>query len=145
MAWNTAKEAATELGNGGGLFLRLTEDGSKAKIVLAGEPQAYTKVWEDGPRKRVMTNVFNVDTKDMQIFDMSPTTFRDLLSLVGEVGDGKVILVKRDGLGMKTKYQFMPLTDASEAQLKEREKGLHNLSEFTDGSTDAGADEEVPF
>lgn len=145
MSWDTAVKQAKEK-ESGGLFLRL-EDGDAAQIVfLPEEPFQYRTVWTGegseifdadkhnakDAKLRTRFNVYNVETREVQILELSNAAVRAADAVVngprdkdGNVdpdmrGPGPVAKykIRREGSKLKTKYHFALVDRLNEDQVK---------------------------
>lgn len=107
MGWNDTREDVEANSGGGGLFLKLQNDGDKARFMILGEPYAYTRNGFKGPSRRVLVNVFVPERGDdpVCVWEASAPTFKLLCSLGDELPIGtrdgepvqRMVLLKRNG------------------------------------------------
>lgn len=174
MSWDNARKEANDA-QSGGMFLRLKADGDSAKVVFRGEPLGYKQVWlgdeseiydekkhaGERPRQRFRLNVYNTDSKGVQIFEMSASTLSAIDAAVNGERDsaGKVdpdvpgnglraiYKITRRGTGTKTTYSVNYLRDLTDAQVDKMDAlEVHNLDPSPSADVDAPTDDEdIPF
>ena len=148
-AWDVAQEAAEKAA--GGTFFKL-KGGERVKVIFVGAPQAVEKEFTNDNGKvekstRIAINLVNVETADnVQIWEMSPTSFKALNEVVSIKGQKATYFVKRTGSGMQdTVYSFIHDKDLSAEQLEKLSKlELHSF-DGSDSGPEPDADEDVPF
>jgi len=122
MSWESVQKRVDEQPTGG-QFIRLAEDGDTVVGVFCGEPFAREIIWESDasvpfdadrhkgkrPSLRIAINFFETATKEMRIFEMNATTFRDVVKCKDKYGLEKWSFeITRHGTGKKTTYSILP-------------------------------------
>ena len=136
MKWEQAAAMASASG-GGGKFLRLSPGESTKGVPGTANVEVRETVWtgtqsEDydaanpahsglRPSQKYAINWWSYDSREMQIWEMSKSTFVSLISAVQKDGKGNVFRVKRIGEGKQTVYDveaIAPLVDKDLSTVK---------------------------
>jgi len=120
MKWEEAAALANSNSGTGGKFLRLGPGDSVKGVPGTANVEIRETVWtgqqsEDydaknpahsglRPSQKFAINWWNYDSREMQIWEMSKTTFVGLLAAVKKDGKGNVFKIKRIGEGKQTVY-----------------------------------------
>ena len=120
MNWEQAAKLVNTSGGSGGKFLRLGPGESCKGVPGTANVNVRETVWtgqqsEDydpknpahsglRPSQKFGINWWSYDSKEMQIWEMSKSTFVSLLGAVNKDGKGNVFKVKRIGEGKATVY-----------------------------------------
>jgi hypothetical protein len=150
--WKQTHELASKHEGGGGLWLRLANDGDRVELAFRGDPQPREVVFVDGgykpftddlaaqglkPSLRIAINVAVLPTKESKVFEFGPVLFKDIIKVREKYGlDKWSFEVQRSGgpKDPKTSYSILPerqLTDAEQAQIATLE--LHDLEALYEG------------
>lgn len=84
------------------------QPGQVIQVNVFGTPVFFEKTFEDGPKRRVRVDAF-VPGEGVKIFEMAPTTLRDLAeerAAVKQPFEDALFSIKRIGDGMKTTYKM---------------------------------------
>lgn len=133
MSWATYKaRASNNSGSGGGKYIRLKNDGDKAKVVVMGDPmerwayrdasgnvangsadqaKAHADHWVS-----YMVPVYDTEHKIPAILDMSPGLFKDLCGFFEDFSTDRIVLIKRTGLGKNTSWSVNNLSELTVEQ-----------------------------
>lgn len=120
MDWEQAAKLVNTSGAGGGKFLRLASGEACKGVPGTANVNVREVVWtgqqsEDydaknpahsglRPSQKFAINWWSYDSREMQIWEMSKSTFVSLLGAVNKDGKGNVFRVKRIGEGKSTVY-----------------------------------------
>lgn len=159
-AWDKAKETA-ESHKGGGLYVRLENDGDKIVGVFCGDPFTREVFWNDKAEKfedftpehkaagkkssaKFKMNFFVLESKEMKIFELNIMTFKDVLKVKEKYGlENWAFEVSRSGKkdDTKTTYAILPEEKLS-TELRETisKAELHDLSKKGDEAADSKTD-----
>lgn len=171
MKWEDAAQLASSSALNGGKFLRLGPGDSVKGVPGTANVEIRETVWtgqqsEDydpknpahsglRPSQKFAINWWNYDTREIQIWEMSKTTFVGLIGAVKKDGKANVFRVKRIGEGKQTVYDceaIAPLVGDDLKTVKTAfEVDSYDLAQELKpqplGGTPAGSfdDDDIPF
>lgn len=130
--WSKYAERASAA-TGGGLFLKLGDKQSIKFIVRADQtPHEVHQLFPEGggkpeevdpgtPGAQVRFNlvVYDIDQKSLRVWACSPGTFAQLSEKLDEFGEDRVFRVKRNGTGLKTKWEIDHMRQATAAEIED--------------------------
>ena len=119
MNWEDAAKLLSQ-GTTGGKFFRLGPGDSAKGVAGVKNVKVRNTVWNNGasedydaknpahsglrPSTRFAINWWSYDTNEMQIWEMSKTTFQAVVAAVGSPPKARVLRIKRIGEGKSTVY-----------------------------------------
>lgn len=119
MNWEDAAKLLSQ-NNNGGKFFRLGSGESAKGVAGIKNVKVRNMVWNNGaseeydaknpahsgmrPSQRFAINWYSYETQEMQIWEMSKTTFQALVAAVGMPPKARVLRIKRIGEGKSTVY-----------------------------------------
>lgn len=113
MGWDSSEQRAAKSANTGKWF-KLADDGEQARVVLLSEPDEVEKEGKTGPYVSFSVDLWNVETRKRQTWEMGSSAFRGLVGLKKAVGLGKLysreLIVIRQGKAgdPQTAYTWTP-------------------------------------
>ncbi|HEY3447289.1 MAG TPA: hypothetical protein VGK67_13030 [Myxococcales bacterium] len=156
--WAQTEELAKKHDQNSSTWLKLANDGDKAKVVVLGDPFPREVCFADGkympfdeklkaeghkPSLRVAFNVAMLDTKEVKVLEQGVVFFKDLCQVREKYGlDKWAFEIRRNGAAKdpKTTYSILPEHQLTPAQQEEFKKlALHDLAALYQGTATAEA------
>ncbi len=156
--WAQTEELAKKHDQSSSTWLKLANDGDKAKVVVLGDPFPREVCFVDGkympfdeklkaeghkPSLRVAFNVAMLDTKEVKVLEQGVVFFKDLCQVREKYGLEKwAFEIRRNGAAKdpKTTYSILPEHQLSAAQQEEFKKlALHDLAALYSGAEASSA------
>lgn len=155
MSWAAARKRTKQSNaGGGGLFVRLKDEGDSVRFAPAGIPHERWKKWAGGKpidctpddpdaKCEMMLAIYDVDAEKERVLSLPDYHFDGICDLVEKHGEEIVIAVTRLGTGKATRYSARKVGSATSDKVRQGvdDAARIDLTEF--GGTPCQLDDDT--